>query len=54
MLGIEVITQKFADIYRQDMASLGVGLPDIEPHATDHIDEIIQMIDAFDRTGLCL
>jgi len=43
-VGIEVITQKFADIYRQDMASLGVGLPDIEPHATDHIDEIIQMI----------
>lgn len=43
-VGIEVITQKFADIYRQDMASLGVGLPDIEPYATDHIDEIIQMI----------
>ena len=39
-VGIEVITQKFADIYRQDMASLGVGMPDLEPHATDHIEEI--------------
>lgn len=41
---IEVITKKFADIYRQDMAALGVALPDIEPHATDHMREIINMV----------
>lgn len=50
-VGIEVITQKFADIYRQDMASLGVGLPDIEPHATDHIEEIIHMIERLIEQG---
>lgn len=50
-VGIEVITQKFADIYRQDMASLGVGMPDLEPHATDHIEEIIHMIERLIEQG---
>ncbi len=44
-VAIDVITQKFTDIYHQDMASLGVDMPDIEPRATDHIDQIISMIE---------
>ena len=43
-VAIEVITQKFTDIYHQDMAALGVALPDVEPQATDHMEEIIGMI----------
>ncbi|MEK9647005.1 MAG: cysteine--tRNA ligase [Alphaproteobacteria bacterium] len=44
--GVEIgrITEKFEAIYREDMASLGVASPDIEPHATDHIPEMIDMI----------
>jgi len=42
---IDTITKKFADIYHQDMAALGVGRPTIEPRATDHIGEIIAMIE---------
>jgi cysteinyl-tRNA synthetase len=42
---IDVVTKKFTDIYHQDMGSLGVDLPDIEPRATDHIDQIISMIE---------
>ncbi|WP_421790459.1 cysteine--tRNA ligase [Hyphobacterium sp.] len=38
------ITDKYADIYRADMDALGVSLPSIEPHATDHIGEMIAMI----------
>ncbi|NBB91863.1 MAG: cysteine--tRNA ligase [Gammaproteobacteria bacterium] len=41
---IDTITRKFADIYHQDMAALGVGQPTIEPRATDHIDGIVAMI----------
>jgi cysteinyl-tRNA synthetase len=42
---IEKITTKFADLYHEDMAALGVGRPTIEPRATDHIDAIIAMIE---------
>ncbi len=44
--GVEIgrITEKFEAIYREDMASLGVAPPDIEPHATDHIPEMIAMM----------
>lgn len=41
---IQVITDRFAQAYRQDMAALGVMPPDIEPCATDHIQTIIEMI----------
>jgi len=41
---IDVITDRFAQIYRSDMAALGVGSPTVEPHATEHIDAMIEMI----------
>ncbi|WP_420434112.1 cysteine--tRNA ligase [Hyphobacterium sp.] len=45
------ITQKYADIYRADMGAVGVSLPTIEPHATDHIDEMIAMIEKLIEGG---
>ncbi|MHC1480507.1 cysteine--tRNA ligase [Frateuria aurantia] len=42
---IQVITERFADAYRQDMAALGVAPPDIEPCATAHIHTIVEMIE---------
>ena len=41
---IDEITSKFERIYNEDMASLGVQAPDIQPHATDFIDEMIELI----------
>ncbi|QNP40457.1 cysteine--tRNA ligase [Lysobacter solisilvae (ex Woo and Kim 2022)] len=41
---ISVITDKFAAAYREDMASLGIAPPDIEPEVTAHIPQIIAMI----------
>ena len=41
---IDEITTHYADIYRADMGALGVTLPTIEPHATDHIPEMIGMV----------
>ena len=43
---ITAITSKFADAYREHMGALGVDLPDLEPHATAHIPQIIAMIEA--------
>ena len=38
---INVITQRYERIYNEDMASLNVTAPDIQPRATDHIKEMI-------------
>jgi len=41
---IGVITARYAAAYASDMAALGVAPPDIEPRATEHIAEMIDMI----------
>ena len=41
---ISAITEKYAAIYNDDMASLGVQKPTIQPKATDHVDGMISMI----------
>ena len=45
--GVEIaaITEKFKKIYIGDMTALGVAPPDIEPHATQHIPEMIAMME---------
>ena len=48
---ITAITDKYTAIYRADMAALGIQAPDIEPHATDHIPQIIAMIDRLIDSG---
>ncbi len=42
---IGTITSKYAAIFHKDMAALGVPLPTIEPRATEHIDQMITMIE---------
>ncbi len=42
---IKTITDKFTDIYRADMGALGVLRPTVEPCATDHIGQMIAMIE---------
>jgi len=42
---IDAITQKFTRIYNDDMASLGVHAPDVQPLATEHIPEMITLIE---------
>ncbi len=43
-ISIEVLTEKYERIYNEDMQSIGVLPPDKQPHATDHIDEMISLI----------
>ena len=50
-VAIDVITQRYTEIYHQDMATLGVQMPDIEPRATEHIDQIIAMIEKLIANG---
>ena len=46
---IEAIAQKFAKIYNDDMAALNVTPPTIEPWATAHVAEMIEMIEKLVR-----
>ena len=41
---IKNLTTKYTKIYNDDMGYLNVKLPDIQPHATDHINEMIDLI----------
>ena len=42
---IDEITKKFEKIYNEDMSSLGVLPPDIQPRATDHINDMIKLVE---------
>jgi cysteinyl-tRNA synthetase len=50
-VAIGAVTGRFTQAYREDMAALGIAPPDIEPHATAHIGEIIAMIEALIAGG---
>jgi cysteinyl-tRNA synthetase len=48
---ISTITDRFAAVYREDMAALGVAPPDIEPEATGHMAQMIAMIERLIASG---
>ncbi len=48
---ITTITDKYAVAFREDMATLGVAAPDVEPAATAHIAQIIAMISRLITSG---
>ena len=48
---IQSITERFTKAYQEDMAGLGVEPPDLIPHATQHIPEIIRMCERLIASG---
>jgi cysteinyl-tRNA synthetase len=50
-VGIDVITARYAKVYHEDMAALGVGNPDVEPRVTEHLPSIIAMIERLIKAG---
>jgi cysteinyl-tRNA synthetase len=47
----EAVSERFIREFQKDMASLGVAHADIEPKVTDHIPEIIRMIETIISKG---
>jgi cysteinyl-tRNA synthetase len=45
-LGVNIseVSSKYADAYHADMAAIGTGTPTIEPRATEHIEQMLGMI----------
>ncbi len=48
---IGVITARYLAAYLEDMATLGVQPPDIAPHVTDHIPQIVNLIERLVTSG---
>jgi len=48
---IAAVADKYAAIYREDMAKLGVAPPDVEPLATQHIAAIVAMCENLIASG---
>lgn len=46
-----VITERYERHYDADMAALGVAPPDLAPHATEHVPDMIAMIARLIETG---
>lgn len=38
------VAREFAEAYREDTDRLGLGRPDVEPYATQHVPEIIELV----------
>lgn len=48
----DAIAAEFRTAYHDDLAALGVAPPDVEPHATDHIPQMIALIRQLISGGL--
>ncbi len=48
---IRVITERTTQAYNEDMAALGAYVPDVTPRATEHIPEMITMIEQLIANG---
>lgn len=48
---ISAVTQKFTKIYNEDMQALGVVRPDVQPLATEHIPEMIALMQTLIKRG---
>jgi cysteinyl-tRNA synthetase len=47
-----VVSERYIDAYRRDMASIGVYRADVEPKATEHIPEMIALIEQLIAKGV--
>lgn len=50
-ISIKEVSSKYAKAYNEDLKSLGVMMPDVEPYATDHVPEMIAMIEDLIKKG---
>jgi len=52
--GVEatVISERYIAEYRADMASLGIRPPDVEPKATEHVPQMLELIERLLKRGM--
>ena len=50
-LPISSVTERYIEAYQSDMAALGVLTPDLEPRVTEHVPEIVGMVERLIARG---
>ena len=52
--GVEatVVSERYIAEYRADMASLGIKAPDVEPKATEHVPQMLELIERLLKRGI--
>ena len=46
------VAARYADEYHRDLAALGMLIPDVEPRVSDHLPEIIALVETLQERGL--
>jgi cysteinyl-tRNA synthetase len=46
------LAERYIEAYRRDMAALGIEAPDLEPRATEHVPQMIALIERLLATGV--
>lgn len=50
-VAIDVINKRYTDAYNEDLAALGCMRPDVQPFATQHVNDMIQMCERLIKAG---
>jgi cysteinyl-tRNA synthetase len=48
---IEQLTTRYSEVFLEDMARLGIATPDVMPRATEHIDDMVGLIESLLEKG---
>lgn len=48
---LKAFTERYLAAFLEDLDSMNIGLPDIMPKATDHIKEMVDLIETLERKG---
>ncbi|MBF0371195.1 MAG: cysteine--tRNA ligase [Magnetococcales bacterium] len=51
-IGWKALTEEYIDAFHEEMDALGVARADVEPKATDHLDEMTDLIEKLEAKGL--
>jgi len=49
---VTVVSERYIAEYRADMASLGIKAPDVEPKATEHVPQMLELIERLLKRGI--
>lgn len=50
-ISVEALSKKIIPIYEKDYGALGVMVPDVQPRATHHVEEMIELIKRLEKLG---
>jgi cysteinyl-tRNA synthetase len=50
-IAIEELTERYTEVFLDDLARLGIPRPDVMPRATEHVEDMVRLIEALIEKG---